>query len=268
MFDFIKKYPKISIFGFVVGILFGIVLILSFSIIGAGERGVLLRFGAVQDEILGEGFHFVSPIVQKVVIIDVKTQKVDVDAPSFSKDLQSVETKIALNYHLEPGQVNKLWQEIGRDFESRIISPAIQESVKAATAKFTAAEMVSERPRVKEEIRMMLAKRLENRYIHVDDFSIVNFEFSEAYEKSIEDKQVAQQNAFKAENDLRRIEIEASQKIASAKAEAESLRIQAEALQQNQKLVDLEAIRRWDGKLPVTMFGNSMPFVSVPSTGK
>lgn len=266
--DYIFENPIKCTIAALLGLFIAILLFTSFKIIGAGQRGVLLRFGAVQDRVLGEGFQFITPLIERVVKVDVRTQKLDVDAPSFSKDLQNVETKIALNYHLEASQVNILWREIGPDFESRIISPTIQEAVKSASAQFTAAEMVSERPKVKEEIQAILTKRLGQRYIHVDDFSIVNFDFSDAYEKSIEDKQVAQQNALKAENDLRRIKIEADQKIASARAEAESLRIQAEALQQNQKLVDLEAIRRWDGHLPVTMLGNSMPFVSLPTTGK
>ncbi len=258
---------KTIIFGFlaIVGLW---IFFSSFTIIGAGERGVVIRLGAVQDQILGEGFHLVPPIVEHVVKIDVQTQKVDVDAPSFSRDLQNVDTKIALNYHVEPAMVNKLWQEIGRDFADRIIAPAIQEAVKAATAKFTAAEMVSERTKVKDTIQQVLAARLENRFIHVDDLSIVNLDFSDSYEKSIEEKQVAQQNSLKAENDLRRIEIEAQQKVASAKAEAESIRIRAEALQQNQKLIDLEAIKKWDGKLPVYMLGGAVPMIAMPETSK
>src|SRR3990167_11184161 len=119
--------------------------LMPFVMIGAGERGVVLRFGAVEDRILGEGIHFRIPLVESVVTVDVKTQKVEVDAPSFSKDIQNVATRIALNFHPDPKMVQRLWQEIGSDYESRIISPAIQESVKAATSQFTAAELVSER---------------------------------------------------------------------------------------------------------------------------
>lgn len=225
--------------------------------IGPGERGIVTHFGAVQDKILGEGIHLRMPVVENVIHIDVKTVKAEVEAPSFSKDLQNVDTRIALNYHLDASRVNKLWQEIGPQYADRIIAPTIQESVKAATAKFTAAELVSLRPQVKDEIKHMLVDRLTSRYIIVDDFSIVNFDFSDAYERAIEEKQVAQQTAQKAENDLRRIQIEAEQRIAQAKGEAEAIRIQSAALKENQDLIKLEAVKKWDGVLPVYMLGDT-----------
>jgi regulator of protease activity HflC (stomatin/prohibitin superfamily) len=216
----------------IVAIFVAVTILSPFVIIGPGERGVILKLGAVEDRVLDEGLHFRIPLVETVVKVDVKTQKVEVDAPSFSKDLQNVDTKIALNFHVDPKNVNKLWQQIGRDYESRIIAPAIQESVKAATAQFTAAELVAERPKVKDEIKRVLVERLGPRNIDVDDFSIINFDFSDSFEKAIEEKQVAQQNALKAENDLKRIQVEAEQRIAQAKAEAEAIKIQTEALQQ------------------------------------
>lgn len=237
-----------------------------FVIIGAGERGVVLRVGAVQDKIMGEGIHFRVPLFESVIVIDVRTHKIEVEAPSFSKDLQNVETRVALNYHLNPHEVNKLWQEIGSDYTDRIISPAIQEAVKASTANFTAAELISERAKVKDEVKRILLERLQPRYISVDDFSIVNFDFSDAYEAAIEAKQVAQQGALKAENDLRRIEVEAEQRVAGARAEAEAIKIQAEAITQQggKDYVQLKAIEKWNGVLPGWMTsGSTMPFVNV-----
>lgn len=234
-----------------------------FIVVGPGERGVMTRLGAVEDRVLGEGLNFRVPIIEQVIKMDVKTQKLEVDALSYSKDLQNVDTKIALNFHLDPKHVHRLIQEIGQDYEVRIIGPAIQESVKAATAQFTAAELVSERPKVKEEIKATLMARLSPRHIDVDDFSIMNFQFSESYEKAIEEKQVAEQNALKAQNDLRRIQVEAEQRVAQAKAEAEAIKIQTEALQQNQNLVRLEAVKKWDGVLPKYMAGNAVPFIDI-----
>ena len=240
----------------------------SFTVIGVGKRGVIVRLGAVQDRVLEEGIHLKLPFIERVVKVDVRMQKYQVAAPSFSKDLQNVDADIALNYHIIPSEANKILQLIGSDYEQRVIAPALQEQMKATTAKFTAAEMVSKRALVKVEIQEGISKQLKGRFIQVDEFSIVNLNFSDSYEKSIEQKQVAEQNALKAENDLRRIEIEATQKVASARAEAESLRIQAEALQQNQKLIDLEAIRKWNGVLPQYNLGGATPFISLPSTGK
>lgn len=257
--------PKTVLY-IVLGLL-ALIVILSlnpFVIIGPGERGVLVVLGNVQDSIFGEGLHLRIPLVQRVIQVDVKTQKIQVEAPSYSRDLQNVDTVIALNYHVDPTRVNKLWQEIGQDFEPRIIQPAIQESVKAATAQFTAAELVEKRPLVKEEIKKTLHDRLGTRFLIVDDFSIVDFRFSGEYEKAIESKQVAQQDALKAENILRRVQVEAEQRVAQAKGEAEAIRTQAEALRQNSDLIQLEAVKKWDGKMPQYMLGSgSVPFFNI-----
>jgi regulator of protease activity HflC (stomatin/prohibitin superfamily) len=144
----------------------------------------------------------------------------------------------------------------------------VQESVKAATAQFTAQELIELRPKVKDEIRRHLAERLHARHIVADDFSIVNFDFSDSYEQSVEAKQVAQQNALKAENDLRRIRVEAEQRIAQATAEAEAIRIQAEAIrsQGGSEYVQLQAIAKWDGHLPEQFVpGSAIPFLNLPN---
>ncbi len=240
-----------------------IVLWQTFVIIGAGERGVVLTWGAVSDKILDEGIHFMVPVAQRVEILDVKTKKDEVEVLSYSKDIQSVSAVIALNYHIVPEMVNKLWQEIGATYEHKIIDPAVQESVKAATAQFTAQELIEKRHEVKEDIKMKLKERLEEIYIVIDDLSIVNFDFSDAYELAVEEKQVAQQKSLKAKNDLERIKIEAEQAIAQAKAQAESIKIQAEALKFNTDLIQLKAVEKWNGVLPAYMMGNSVPFLNL-----
>ncbi len=228
-------------------VIFVLILILNpFVLINAGHRGVVLNWGAVSDKILGEGLHFITPIYQKVKELDIQTQKLEVGALAYSRDIQTVTSKIALNYHIRPEKVNTLWQEVGSAYQSRLIDPSIQESVKSATAKFTAQELIEERPKVKDEIKNELMKRLSN-YFLVDEFSIMDFEFSEEYEKAVEAKQVAQQNALKAENDLTRIKTEADQRIAQAKGEAEAIKIQAQAITQQggKDYVSLQWIEAW-----------------------
>lgn len=236
-----------------------------FVIIKAGERGVVLNWGAVSDKIFNEGIHFRIPIMQKIAVLDVKTVKHEVKSIAYSKDIQTVDATIALNYRLKSEDVNKLWQEIGKDYEMRIIDPAIQESIKATTAKFTAQDLIEKRNEVKDEIKKALTERLFGRYIIVEDFSIVNFDFSDAYEIAVEAKQVAQQSALKAENDLKRIEVEAEQRVAQAKAEAEAIKIQAESIsaQGGAEYVNLKAIEKWNGALPTYTLGNSVPFVNI-----
>jgi len=254
--------------GLIVGLIVIVIItfLFAFTKVGAGERGVVLNWGAVQDVILDEGLHFKIPIYQKIKVLDVKTVKHEVQALSYSKDIQTVDATVALNYHLDPNGVGVLLQEIGTDFESRIIDPSIQESVKAATALFTAQELVSKRPEVKDAIRVELLKRLEGKHIVVDDFSIINFDFSDAYEQAIEQKQTAQQNALKAGNDLKRIQFEADQRVATATAEAEAIRIQAEAITQSggKDYVNLKAVEKWNGQLPTQMIpGSAIPFINL-----
>ncbi len=229
------------------------------TIVQAGHRGVPHRFGRVFDWTVNEGIHWVG-FFTSVTHFEVRTRKIEVEADSASKDLQSVQTIIALNYHADPGNVNKLYQEIGVNYNDRIIQPAIQESVKAATAQFTAEELITKRPEVKALIRQELEDRLHNRYIVVDEFSIVDFSFSKEFDAAIEAKQTAEQQALKAQRDLERVKLEAQQQIENAKAEAEALRLQKQQITPD--LVQLRWIEKWNGELPQYM-GSMSPFVGL-----
>ena len=252
-----KVMSKITIFLIVLILFFS-----AFGTIGAGERGVLLQFGAVQDKIFGEGLYFKIPFIQKVVKMDVKIQKDEVPASASSKDLQIITSKIALNYHLDPGSVNKIWQEVGKSYNTRIIAPAIQEAVKATTAKFTAEELITKREEVKEQIKLNLAERIKEWGIMVDEFNIIDFSFSAAFNDAIEAKVTAEQLKLKADMDLERIKIEADQKIAEARGKAEAIRVEAQALYANPKIVELRWIEKWDGKVP-TYWGEATPFIGI-----
>ena len=239
-----------------------VVLFSAFGTVGAGERGILLQFGAVQDKVFGEGLYFKIPFVQKVVKMDVRIQKDEIPASAASKDLQIVTSRIALNYHLDPDSVNKIWQEVGRNYNIRIIAPSIQEAVKAESAKFTAEELIIRREEVKEQIKANLTQRLLERSILVDEFNIIEFQFSKAFNEAIEAKVTAEQLKLKADRDLERIVIEAEQKVADAKGKAEAIRIEAVALRQNPQVVELRWIEKWDGKVP-TYWGEASPFIGI-----
>jgi len=240
-------------------------IFMSFETVSAGERGVVLRWGAY-DGVLEEGFHVINPFSMSIKTMNVQTQKVEVTADAASKDLQSANSVVALNYHVDPARVGTLYQQIGRDYEAQVIAPAIQEAVKSGTALFTAEELISRRAEVKEAVKNNLVARLDKFYILVDDFSIVNFEFSPQFDAAIEAKQVAEQQALQAENDLRRIEVEAKQTIESAKAEAEAIRIKAQAITQQggKDYVELKTVEKWNGVLPVNMYGSApTPFINI-----
>ncbi len=234
-------------------------------IVGAGTRGVVMNFGAVQDTVLGEGFHFIIPVVQKVQIVDVRIQKAQTEVAAASKDLQNISSAIAINFRVDPEKANIVFQELGTAFKERIIDPAVQEMLKAVSAKYTAEELITKREQVKNETKDLLTARLLKNHILVEDFSIVNFAFSAQFTAAIEAKQEAEQLAMKAQRDLQRIEIEAKQKVAAAKAEAEALRLQREVLSKDlvelRKIeASLKAIEKWDGHMP-SVTGGAIPFI-------
>jgi regulator of protease activity HflC (stomatin/prohibitin superfamily) len=185
-----------------------------FVVINAGHRGVITTFGKVNQTVLEEGLHFRIPIMQQVREINVQIQKAEGDGDAASRDLQQVHTKIALNYHLIPTRVAETYQLVG-DLNSvgdRIIVPAVQEAFKATTAKYTAEELISKRPEVRDQISQFMKDRLLRHGITIDEFSIVNFRFSESFNQAIEGKTTADQLKLKAERDLERIKVEAEQK--------------------------------------------------------
>lgn len=255
-------------------IIFVIILIIifvlnPFVIVGAGERGVVLTFGAVQKTVFDEGLHLRIPMVQKIVKIDVRVQKSQVDAESVSKDLQDTHSTIAINYHAIPDKASWIYQNLGIQYKERIIDPAVQEVVKAVTARYTAVELITQRERVRSEIKGLLKQRLVGYNIGVDDFSIINFKFSQQFTQAIESKQTAEQFALKAQRDLERIKIEAEQKVTQAKAEAEALRLQKanitpELVSLRQIEASMKAIEKWDGHLP-KVTGGAIPFIDVKS---
>ena len=236
--------------------------------VGAGERGIVLDFGAVQDKVLGEGLHFRIPVVQTVALMDVKVQKSLTNAAASSSDLQEVSSEVALNYHIIPDKANIVYQTIGLNFKERIIDPAVQEVVKAVTARYTAEELITKRPAVSEAMRATLSERLMEHNIAVDAFSIVGFSFSKIFMEAIESKQTAEQLALKARRDLDRIKIEAEQKITAATAEAESLRLQRanispDLIELRRIEANLRAIDKWNGILPQVTGGGAVPFIGL-----
>ena len=233
---------------------------------------MVLKFGAVQKEVFGEGIHFRIPLMEKVVRMDVRVHKSQVEAESVSKDLQDTHSTIAVNYHMLPEMASWVYQNIGTEYKERIIDPAVQEVVKAVTARYTAVELITQREKVRSEIKDSLNQRLSGYNIFVDDFSIINFKFSQQFTQAIESKQTAEQFALKAQRDLERIKIEAEQKVAQAQAEAEALRLQKanitpELVKLRQIEASMKAIEKWDGHMPQVTSG-TVPFIDVKSLDK
>ncbi len=252
-------------------IIFIIIFFRPWMQVGAGQRGIVLNFGAVQGQVLEEGLHLRIPVMQEIVLMDVKVQKAETDAAAASADLQDVSSRVALNYHVVPDKANIVYQKIGVQFKERIIDPAILEVVKAVTAKYSAEELITKRPAVSEAMRLALMERLIANNIAVDAFSIVIFSFSKVFTEAIEAKQTAEQLALKAKRDLDRIKIEAEQKITAARAEAESLRLQranisTDLIELRKIEANMKAIDKWNGILPQVTGGGAIPLIGLGDT--
>jgi len=263
--------------GIIVLIIIGVIVGSAVSIVDAGFRGVLLHWNAVElnQPPLEEGLHFIVPFQDSVVPIEVRTLKYTKSTTSASQDLQTVSTEITVNYKPEPNSVHYLYKEVGLDYENRIIQPTVEEVVKQVTANYDAEELITKRPQVKQDIEAEIGARLASFNISTDTVSITDFQFSPLFAQAIEAKVEAEQRALQAENDLRRIEVEARQfeaqavgiaqaNIAEAQGEAEAINIINQALANNPYYLEWLKTQAWDGKLPLVVGEGGTPFIQIP----
>jgi regulator of protease activity HflC (stomatin/prohibitin superfamily) len=254
--------------GIIVGsVIFLTALVFStFTVISAGHTGVQVTLGEVNPVPLTEGVHFVNPISQ-IKDVDVRLQKSELKGASAgTKDLQVVHTDIVVNFRLDAKNVAHIYKEFGLNVDEKVLGPGINEAFKSVTGHFTSEELITKRDIVSQAILEHLVSKMAPFNISVSNVSLVNFGFSPEYQRAIEAKVISVQQTAKAEQDLRRIEVEAKSRVAQAKGEAEAIQIQAAAIQSNggQNYVQLQAIGKWDGKLPATMLGGStVPFVNI-----
>ncbi|MGI0082607.1 MAG: prohibitin family protein [Nitrosopumilaceae archaeon] len=262
----------------IVLIVVGVVVSASVKIVDSGHRGVLLTWSAVETNVppLQEGLHFVMPFANDVINIEVRTLKFERSTTSASRDLQTVSTTVTVNYRPSQESVHHLYQNLGLDYQNRVIQPAIDETVKQVTAKYNAEELITKRPLVKTDIENSIRERLDGFNIITDVVSITDFQFSPLFAQAIESKVEAEQNALRAENDLRRIQVEAQQRealaqgvakanIAEAQGESEAIRIINEALANNPNYLEWLKTQRWDGRLPLVVGEGGTPFIQIPT---
>lgn len=249
--------------------------------VDSGCTGVRVQFGAVQETAFEAGLHFKTPFVEKVIEMNNKVQKVEVNAGSTSKDLQSVDSTLAVNYHLAKESSVTMYKNIGLSYEDTILQPAIQEATKSVMAAYRAEELIQRRGEVSIAIMDEIAKKVGDYGIIIDEFNITNFSFSQAFDDAIEQKLVAEQNKIKAatENEQRvaAAEADAAEAKARAEGEAESLKIKAEGeaeaikakadaeAEANKKiresitseLIEYNKIEKWNGQQPNVVGGGS-----------
>ncbi len=232
--------------------------------IDAGFRGVKTVWGKVVPESLPEGLYFYNTISSDIYPMDCRTKKATVRTKAYTKDVQQSEVDITINYNLDPAFAHIMYQEVGRDYEQKIIYPQIVSVIKDTFGQWEADRLIANREMAIHSIDEKLSAALKDNHIFVTGVALENIDFSDQYERAIEEKQIATQNAIKAVNRTKQIEEEAKQKVLTAQAEAESMRIRSQAISQNQNLIQYEAVQRWDGKLPVNLYGSApIPFISL-----
>ena len=257
----VKKNNKKLIFGgiyFIIAVIVILLIFSSFTVIDAGHTGVVVRLGKVSDNVLNEGFHFKLPIITNIVKIDNRVLKTEVESNSASKDLQSISSKVSVNYRVNTNSSAKIYKNVGNNFNNVIVNPAIQECMKSVTAKYTAEELITKRAIVSSEMEKEISQKINPYGLNIEVFNIIDFDFSEEFSKAIEAKQTAQQQALKAEQDLARIKVEAAQTVEKAKAESEAYQLKNQQL--TDKVIMMEFVEKWNGQLPTVTSGASPLF--------
>ncbi len=235
----------------------------TFGTVNYGERGILLRFGAVTGTVKNEGLYFKIPLIDRVEILDIKTKKSEVDADASTKDLQMVTSKVALNYHINPTGIAQFFQKFGNAFESNVLDPGLQEILKAVTARYTAEEVITKREQVREDTNTLLRERFLPQGMVIDGLNIVNFHFSKVFNDAIEAKVTAEQNALAAKNKLEQVKFEAQQMVEAANGKAKAIQVEASAIANNPLVLQLRALEKWNGILPQYVGSGSIPFIQI-----
>ncbi len=249
----------------------------SFVVIPAGHTGVALTFGKVEDVVLQEGLHFKVPFVQKIVVVDNRIVKLDVNTEAFSKDLQTITTVVAVNYHVGKENSQTLYKNVGMGFEEVLITPAVNEVLKAVTAKYTAVELVSSRAEVSMLLDDGLNEKMNAYGIFINELNIINWDFSEEYINAVEAKQVAEQNLIKTRTEQEQALViantEAQKRVIAAEAEANEIKVLAQANAESNQiitesisdiLIKYQTVAKWDGKLPTVMSGSDNLLIDIP----
>lgn len=254
-----------SAIGIIVVIIVG-VLIVSTAVVtvGAGDRGVLMTFGKVSEQVLTPGIHFKIPFAQSVYHMDTKVQVSESKESAASRDLQDVYTTVAVNWSVDPKKANWVYKNIGTEKQlvRKTLIPAISNAVKSVTARYKADDLIAQRDQIRAGIEDEIKQQMAPYNVTVSEVNITNFSFSKEYAEAIERKQVAQQNALKAKYDLQRVEVEARQKIASAQGQAKAQRLIQSTL--TDALIRLRAIEKWNGIMPQAVGGQgALPMIGL-----
>ena len=234
------------------------------KVVDTGHRGIETRFGKVVSESLPEGFYWFNPLTSAVVEIDTRIQRSDGETDTYTRDVQQAAIKYTLNYRLQQNAAHLMYRDIGRDWEQKLIPQVVLGTLKEVVGKWDAVDLISNRDKAANTAFESIRDNLAKYNVEISRFEITDISYTKEFENSVEQKVIAQQKAIEEQNRTKQIEEQARQKVLSAEAEAKSMQIRAEALEQNAKLVEWEAVQKWNGVLPQYMLGGgSVPFINL-----
>lgn len=232
--------------------------------VDTGHRGIKTSFGQVEGPPLVEGLYFVNPFTTSIHPMDVRIQRWDGKTEAYTRDVQEATVEFTLNYKLRPDAAADVYRTVGQDWANKLVGQQVYQHLKNVIGQWDAVDLISNRQRANDAAQVAIVQALSAANVDVTSFSITDFQFSQAFNQAVEAKVIAQQRAQEAQNRTEQIKQEAQQKVIAAQAEAQSMKIRADALSQNPKLVSWEAVQKWDGKLPVNMYGSAaVPFIDV-----
>ena len=246
-----------------IGVFALIFLFSMFYTVKSTERGVLTTFGKIHQTAVEDGLHVKLPFIQGVQNVNVQRKKFDGEEMVYTKDVQTSQVGYTITYDITKANVPSLVKNIGRDYHDRIVVPYIRGVMKDVIGNYAATNLVENREEARKEIEIALVSVLDSTYFYNVSFQITELDFDDAFEKAIKEKQVAEQEALKAKNVTIQVEEKAKQTKIAAEAEAEAMRIKARALESNPKLVNYEAVQKWNGQLPQYQMGNTVPFINI-----
>ncbi len=262
LMEFFVTYGKKITIGAVIGILFLIVTCGSYFSVGAGVVGVTFNTITGTTAAHSQGMHLKLPLITNVIKFDVKTQREDIKADSSSKDLQKVDVHVALNYHLDYTKVNDLYVKVGRDYNEKVIHPAVNESVKASTAQFPVEQIIVEREKLRGLIEDSLKERLIHYNIILESVNLINISFDPEFNKVVEEKQIEEQKIKTAEYKKKQAEQDKQASILQAEGEARKQELLRASV--SREVIELKWIESWDGHLPTYMMSDKTMMMMMP----
>jgi len=233
--------------------------------VDTGHRGIKVRFGQVEGAALTEGLYFVNPVTTSIVQIDTRMQRWDGKTDAYTKDVQVSHVAFTLNYQLQPEAAATVFRTVGIDWANKLVGQVIYQDLKDVVAKWDAVDLIANRQKATDDAQAAIVRDLQARNVIASGFFLNDISFSDEFDKAVEAKVIAAQQALQAQNQTERIKQEAQQKVIQAQAEAQSMKIRADALAQNPKLVEWEAVQKWNGVLPQYTLGGAIPFIQMPS---